>query len=78
MSIASLKKMSLLALGFACAVHAAPGAVFGDDKVIARYTLPLIAIKDYQNTILPGTQRSQNSARGYRQRSLAWRQRSQG
>ena len=55
MSLASLKKLSLFILGFAFAAQAAPAAVFGDDKVIARYTLPFIAIKDFHNAVLPGS-----------------------
>jgi hypothetical protein len=47
MSIPSLKKRSLLILSFAFAAQAAPAAVFGDDKIIARYTLPFIAVKDF-------------------------------
>ncbi|HEX9832079.1 MAG TPA: esterase-like activity of phytase family protein, partial [Mycobacterium sp.] len=43
------------ALGFIYAAPLAPGAVFGDDKIIARYTLPFIAIKDFQNAVLPGS-----------------------
>jgi hypothetical protein len=55
MSIRSLKKLSLPILGFAFAAQAAPAAVFGDDKIIARYTLTFIAVKDFQNAVLPGT-----------------------
>lgn len=55
MSIPSLKKLSLFILGFAFAAHAAPAVAFGDDKIIARHALPLIAIKDFQNAVLPGS-----------------------
>ena len=50
-----MKKLSLLILSFAFTAQAAPAAVFGDDKIIARYTLPLIAVKDFQNAVLPGS-----------------------
>jgi hypothetical protein len=50
-----LKKLSLPILGFVFAAYAAPGAVLGDDKIIARYTLTFIAVKDFQNAVLPGT-----------------------
>jgi hypothetical protein len=38
-----------------CAVCVAPAAAPGEDKIVARYTVPLISIKDVQNAVLPGT-----------------------